>query len=191
MTCTIGVVHDGHVYIGADSSANGPRGALQVRSDSKVIKSGEFVLGFAGSFRVGQIIRYSLSIPRVGGYDPDTGTPLDADLYRYMVTKFIPALKECLKGAGVALNEDGQDGIPAKLLVGVRGRLFEVDADYQVAEPVDDFAAIGIGMPIAQGALYVTEGIEPFQRINQALRAAERHSAYVRGPFVVVSTRAN
>jgi ATP-dependent protease HslVU (ClpYQ) peptidase subunit len=153
--------------------------SLAVRADTKVFRKGRYLFGFTTSFRMGQLIRYSLALPAPKG-----------DLDRFMTTRFVDALRDCLKTGGWARKEDERE-VGGTFLVGVRGRLFAVYDDYQVGKAADGFAAVGCGDQIALGALYATKGtgMKPRARIKVALGAAERFSAGVRGPFVCMSLR--
>jgi ATP-dependent protease HslVU (ClpYQ) peptidase subunit len=176
MTAIVGLVHRKTVYIGGDS-AGASGWSLTVRADSKVFHNGDYLFGFTTSFRMGQLIRYALEPPRpVGETD------------RFMATAFIDAVRECLKAGGWA-KKDSEREEGGTFLVGVRGRLFTVYEDYQVAEAADGYAAVGCGDELALGALFATAStrMPPERRIEVALRAAERFSAGVRGPFVCLS----
>lgn len=178
MTAVAGIVHDNVVFIGADSA--GTSGwSLSVRSDQKVFKREGFAFGFTTSFRMGQLLRYRLDIP---------GVPLeDDDLEKYMATTFIDAVRSCLTDGGWATkNNEHEEG--GTFLVGVKGRLFVVYDDYQVAESASGYAAVGSGQDLALGALYATRDLamHSSQRIGIALAAAEYHSAPVRHPFTIV-----
>jgi ATP-dependent protease HslVU (ClpYQ) peptidase subunit len=101
-----------------------------------------------------------------------------------MVNAFVEATRECLKTGGAATREkEAEQG--GTFLVGVRGRLFIVESDYQVVEPVAPFAAIGSGAPYALGSLATSRGA-PAARVKQALTVAERFCAAVRAPFPVL-----
>lgn len=176
MTCIAGLVHKGKVYIGGDSAGVYGLG-LVVRSDEKVFRRGEFLMGFTSSFRMGQLLRFSLECKQ----------QTDKDDYAFMCTKFIDAVRACLKAGGYATMKDGAES-GGGFLVGYRGSLYEVCSDYQVGILADGYAAIGCGEAIAQGSLYSTAKMPPKQRILTALRAAERHSAGVRGPFLVMES---
>jgi ATP-dependent protease HslVU (ClpYQ) peptidase subunit len=175
MTAIAGVVYDGKVYIGGDSA--GVSGwDLYVRADAKVFTNGPFVMGFTSSFRMGQLLRYAFVEP---------ARPEGVDDAAYMVTAFVDGVREALKAGGWAKTNSSQEE-GGTFLVGYRGRLYIVYGDYQVAEPADGFAAVGCGDNQALGVLYATPDMAPEARINLALSAAERFSAGVRGPFVVV-----
>jgi ATP-dependent protease HslVU (ClpYQ) peptidase subunit len=175
MTCIVGIAENGKVYIGGDSA--GVSGLdLTVRSDEKVFKNGEFLFGFTTSFRMGQLLRFSFSPPsRAEGVDD----------YRFLVTTFINAVRDILKSGGFATSHDGRER-GGTFLLGYRGKLYYVDSDYQVAAAADGFAACGCGDQVANGAMFATSHVEPRPRIEIALKAAERFSAGVRGPFTIL-----
>jgi hypothetical protein len=184
VTCIVGVA--GHVgapkeavvYIGGDSA--GVDGLdLVVRADAKVFVSGPYAFGFCGSFRMGQLLRYSFKPPR-----PVMKRQMD----RFMATTFLDAVRDCLRKGGYLHVKDNVEGAEntGAFLVGVRGQLFVIEADMQVGMAQDDYIAIGCGAQIAHGSLFTTRGKPPRERVNIALNAAERHSAGVRRPFVIV-----
>jgi ATP-dependent protease HslVU (ClpYQ) peptidase subunit len=181
VTVIAGLVDNGTVLIGGDSA--GVAGyQLTVRRDSKTFVNGPYVLGFTSSFRMGQILRHTFTPPT---------PPSDADIERFMCTTWIDAVRNVLKGAGWALVHEGQES-GGTFLVGIHGRLFEVNGDYQVGENLDGYAAVGCGDDVALGALYATADADMAaeDRVVTALRAAERFSAGVRGPFTLTRSPA-
>ncbi len=173
MTCIAGLVDGRNVWIGGDSA--GVAGlSLTVRRDPKVFRRGEFLFGATSSFRMIQLIQYSLDAP-----PQKTRQSVDA----YLRTVFIDALRKCLSEGGYARKKDEAE-TAGTFLMGYRGRLFRVGNDYQVGEARDQYSAVGCGSDYALGSLYSTKGL-PKGRILTALRAAEHMSAGVRGPFVV------
>jgi ATP-dependent protease HslVU (ClpYQ) peptidase subunit len=174
MTCIVGLIDKGNVYIGGDSAGVAGYG-LTIRADEKVFINGEFIMGFTSSFRMGQLLRYALKPPV---WHPDV------DIFQYMVTDFIDAVRNCLKSGGWAQKEkENESG--GFFLVGFKGRLFKIEIDYQVAEANTPYIATGCGEDIALGSLYTSTGLEPEERIMRALEAAEQFSAGVRRPFVI------
>lgn len=186
MTCIVGLEHDGDVWIGGDSAGVGPGYGLTVRADVKVFTRDRgpdrWAFGFCGSFRVGQLIRYSLELPV-----PDD----DDDLYEFMVTDFVDALRSALDIGGALFRKGGVEW-GETFLVGLRGVLFCVEEDFQVGRAVDPYVSVGCGDDPARGAMHALSTVtdlDPDARILTALAAAERHSAGVRSPFLVVSTK--
>lgn len=178
MTCVAALVDKNTVYMGADSA--GTAGLDQVvRTDPKVFLNGEFLIGFTTSFRMGQLLRYRLKPPKF--------RPEEKDLYEYMVTDFVDSVRDCLKKGGYAQSDKGEE-VGGCFLVGVRGRLFQIESDYQVGEVAQQYDAVGCGKAYALGALSTTETIDAENRIKLALGVAEKFSAGVRSPFVVLKT---
>jgi hypothetical protein len=176
MTCIVGLVDDGQIYIGADSAGVGGLG-LTIRADEKVFTKGDFIMGFTSSFRMGQLLRYSLKPPVYHS---------DVDTFEYMVTDFINAVRDTLKAGGYA-QKDKEVEQAGVFIVGFKGKLYKIDSDYQVALSSLPFDACGCGDDIALGAMYSNSHLDPVKRINQALEAAEQFSAGVRRPFIVKS----
>ncbi|WP_406420890.1 hypothetical protein [Streptomyces sp. NBC_00842] len=177
MTVIAGLVHKGRVHLGGDSA--GVSGyQLTIRQDRKVFRNGPYVMGFTNSFRMGQLLQHAFQAPHPTG-----------SLDRFMVTTFVDALRTCLKEGGYA-RKDSEQEYAGTFLVGIHGRLFIVDSDYQVGEPADGYAAVGCGDELALGALHATAHIDmrPRQRLTAALAAAGHHSAGVAGPYVYAST---
>lgn len=174
MTCIVGIVHEGRVYLGGDSAGSDSHFNLVVRADKKVFRSGDFVMGFTSSFRMGQLLAFNFNPPK-----PRTGV----DTMAYMVTDFIDAARARMKEGGYA-TVDRQVDKGGTFLCGYQGRLFKIEDDFQVGESVHGFDACGCGEQIAVGSLYSTrEWADPAKRLQAALEAAESFSAGVRGPF--------
>lgn len=174
MTCIVALRSGGKVFMGCDSAGVGGL-SLQIRVDPKIYRVGPVLIGFTSSFRMGQLLGYSLKVP---DHDPRMA------LEKYMATDFVNAVRTCLKEGGFARKKEEEEsgGI---FLVAIEGRLFEIESDYQVGERVEPFAACGCGVDLALGSLFTTdESIEPKRRLELALLAAEAFSAGVRKPFV-------
>jgi ATP-dependent protease HslVU (ClpYQ) peptidase subunit len=178
MTCIAGVVSDGKVYIGGDSAGSDGYSMVD-RADAKVFANGPFLFGFTTSFRMGQLLRYAFA--------PPPRHP-DKDVMAYMVTDFIDHLRKCLQSGGFATKKDDAER-GGTFLVGYEGRLFKIEGDYQVGESSDGYDACGSGESYALGSLYSTSDKpgSPKGRVTDALKAAEAHSSFVRGPFHIIS----
>lgn len=180
MTCIVGIAHKGKVYLGGDSA--GVSGLdVTVRKDKKVFQNGEFVMGFTSSFRMGQILQYTFTPPEVAVEDDD--------MMAYMVKKFIPAVRKAFKDEGFAAIESNREK-GGCFLVGVRGRLFQIDTDFQVGEHLNGMAAVGCGESYAYGSLYAqrNEKIPTDEKLENALEAAAFFSGGVVAPFNFVKS---
>ncbi len=179
MTCIVGCVDKGTVYIGGDSA--GVAGYhIRIRNDEKVFVREEMVFGFTSSFRMGQLLRYSLTIPE--------HSPKKTDM-QYLCTDFMTAVIKCFKDNSYAKVENGiaEGGV---FLMGYRGSLYRVDNDFQVGQEADNFSAVGCGESYAFGALkaVASNKISSTKRLEIALEIAAYFSAGVCAPFRVVHT---
>lgn len=175
VTCIVGVVENGAVFIGGDSAAVSGYD-LTIRADAKVFRNGPFLIGYTSSFRMGQLLRFR--------FEPPAHHPPEQDAFEFMATTFVDAVRTCLSDGGYAkkTNEQEEGGC---FLVGYRSALYYVGADYQVGIPTNGYESVGCADSIARGALYATEGKSAEERITIALKAAEHFNAGVRGPFVI------
>lgn len=109
------------------------------------------------------------------------------DMFAYMVKKFVPSLQRCLRDGGFeSKREERTSG--GTFIVAIKGQIFKIESDYQVAINIEDFSAAGCGEDLALGALYATKEMgDGKRRVEIALEAAEAFSAGVRGPFTILS----
>lgn len=178
MTCIIGLIHDGKVFMGGDSAASAGWTVYTLSSRKVFHTPGGFLMGYTGTIRTAQVLRYAFVPPEhPEGMDTDT----------YLATLFIDALREATRLAGNELKRDEQESITGAFLVGYRGRLFHICSDFGFTELVEGFNCIGSGGEVALGAMYATTGmpLEPQKRMMLALEAAASFCLGVRGPFYV------
>lgn len=178
MTCIVGIAQDNHVTIGGDSAGVGGY-SLSIRADTKVFRTGNYIMGFTTSFRMGQLLRYG-DLPAAPTAEEDW------DLDRFMSTTFVDSVRKVLTDGGFLRTNSGVES-GGTFLVGVRGLLYEIEDDFQVGRTLNGYAAVGCGYDLALGALHATADLElsPVARVEIALRAAEHHSAGVAGPFAI------
>jgi len=172
MTCIVGLVDKGNVYMGGDGLGV-HTGTLEItpRSDTKVFLNGPFLIGFTTSFYMGQLLKFK--------FDPPKQTVGTEDL-KYMSTDFIDAVKKLFTD-----NNFGKVTEGGHFLVGYQGHLYTIDSDYQVGEAHFGYDACGCGRQFAMGALHVVKGT-PESRIMKALETAATFSGGVGAPFTVL-----
>jgi len=182
MTCIVGLVDGKNVIIGGDSAASAGFD-IDVRSDSKVFTNGKMAFGFTTSFRMGQILRYSLKIPK---------HPKKQDTFQYMVTKFIDSVRNCMSDSGFkkVVSEQEEGGT---FLVGYRGRLFKIYSDFQVAENSFPYEACGCGEAYSKGTLNALSDIkiDSIDKVYKALSSGSKFSAGVCPPFRIIKMGRN
>lgn len=171
MTCIVGLVDSekGRIWIGGDSAGVGGS-HIRIRLDEKVFTKNNMVFGCTTSFRMGQLIRYSLKIPQQEQEDD----------FSYLCTDFISALKKCLE------ENDYKEG--GKFLLGYRGNLYQIEGDFQVAKHTYGFDACGSGEQYALGSLHILKSVSslsPESKVEYALDAASEFSTDVCKPYTI------
>ena len=177
MTCIVGLLDKGDVWMGADSAGSSAY-TICDRRDTKLFRNGPFLMGFTTSFRMGQLLHYSFKTP---------DHPARMSDEKYMCTKFIDAARKCFKRGGYAKKKDEHES-GGTFLVGYKGRIFQVESDYQVGIARGGFDAVGCGGELALGSLFTTRNakMRPAARLRLALQAAAKFSKRVRGPFRIM-----
>lgn len=173
MTCIVGLVHKEKVIIGGDSAGSNGYD-VTIRKDPKVFRNGSFVIGCTSSFRMIQILRFGFKPPKIKG-----------NLYKYMCTDFVDAVRKAFEVGGYLQKAREGDDKGGCFLVGVSGRLFVIESDFQVGEPMDGFASVGCGERHALGSLFATPDLPPKKRVRTALKAATKFSTGVEPPYLI------
>ncbi len=177
MTCIVGLASEGSVYIGGDSAGVSGYDIVK-RSDPKVFSKSPFVMGFCGSFRMGQLLMFALQVPEQTSKQDDK---------QFMCTSFINAVRDCLKRGGYAKAHEGVES-GGTFIVGYHGEVYTIYDDFQVEWTARGYTSVGSGESYAFGSLWETKKskLKPRARILRALKCSEEHSAGVRRPFKVV-----
>lgn len=188
MTCIVALIDkDGNVFLGGDSAGVSQYLDMVVRYDEKVFirtdDSGiNWAFGFTTSFRMGDLLRYELELPKIEEKD-------FADLRGFMASKFMREVRKCFSNGGFMLKKDNRE-TGGTFIVGLLGNIFIIEEDFQVGQSFTYYMAVGSGAHDALGSLFTSEGYEPsaHERVEEALRAAQQWNAGVREPFKIVET---
>ena len=170
MTCIVGIADGSQVVIGGDRSMGDESVTLSTLRP-KVVKIGEYIIGYSGSMGIGQLM-HCITIP-----------PPSKDPFITIRFNVVEEMKKAIESYA-AYNENNE----TDFLIGVRGRLFELNTeDWQVAEYAE--SAVGSGGQIALGSLHSTKNIytDNTLRVSLALAAAIDLSPGCLGPVDIVS----
>ena len=188
MTCIIGLIDGDTTWMGADSAASSGWTRIHLKQP-EVFRNGEFLIGVTGSPRMAQLMRFAFKPPQ---HDADK------DTLSYLAVDFVDALRKCLAAGGFQKKDDEVETTPySSSVVAYRGRLFEIESDYQVVEHAEPYVAAGIGQDLARGALWALtqtpalrdKQISPEAAVVIALEAAEHFNNGCAGPNVIESIR--
>ena len=176
MTCIAAVADGKKVWMGADS-VSGHAELIEIVKTPKLIKRGGVLIGFTWSWRMGQLLNYSLEVP---------ARPSRVSVAKYMSTHLIDAIRQCFKDGGWGQKKDERE-IGGQFLLGYAGRVARVCSDFSVTEQRLRYSACGSGEEFALGVLHdrwhETGMSDPPEAIRAALDAAEYHCPFVRRPF--------
>ena len=178
MTTIIGIKKDNSVWIGADSIASNGHDKFTV-ANPKVFKKDNMLIGYTTSFRIGQLLQYSVNTPT-----DDYGV----SAHEYMVTRYIPEVIKCFEENKCLSTDDNNVSVGGDFLVGYRGELFTVQSDFSVNQWLSNFAVVGHGTEYALGAMQILNKIDylPDDKINMALEAVSNVSVFTVRPFHVM-----
>jgi len=166
---------NGHVYVGGDSVGSLDNFRI-VRSDPKVFMKGPYVIGYTHSFRMGQIIRFSATLPAPSG---------DPDKHMFKLAKIFSDTfsKEHFATEYYNVRTGG------RFIIGWKGHLYIIEPDFQFGRSPYGYLAAGSAFEVAYGALHTTQDLKPLERINMALSAGTEFNNGVGPPFIVCSTK--
>lgn len=191
MTCIVAITDGKKVYMGGDSQGTALHTG-QLMKNEKVfkktfsikkknsIKEVEMLFGCSNSIRMTQIIHYIFDIPEMDG---------EMDERPYMVKVFVPALIKCFADNGYLRTQEGEIS-NCYFMCGFNGRLFTLQDDFQVGEPMLNYDSIGSGADYAMGALSASFEYHDTDYVNVlriALEIAAKHNITVSGPFNIMS----
>jgi hypothetical protein len=119
------------------------------------------------------VISYSIYVP------PTPTAKEKENLYKFMITKFVPAMRECLDDNGYKPDPNDKDS-GFSFLFAYDGEVFDISNDFSVLLNSDGIYGVGNGSKFAIGALYAGANVE------KALEIAANNDVYTSGPFQIV-----
>jgi len=174
LTTIAGICKNGLVILGADSQVtDGDRINNDLRME-KITKNNGYLLAGAGDATPCDILQH-IFIP------PVPSITERKNLYKFMITKFVPAMRETLDENGWKPVTGDDSGF--SMLVAFDGELFDIGDDFSVLLNNKGIYGIGNGAKYAIGALSVGATIE------KALEAAADNDIYTSGPFQIVQQK--
>lgn len=170
MSCVIGLLQNGKLYIGSDGIATTDDGEKRPIIATKVFTNKGYLMGYTGSIRTGQLVG-----PK--HFNPPSNVYELPDLIRQHILE---------KGSLIINGETQQHMHSCNFLIGYQGRLFEILIDFQLNEIMGNFTAIGSGATYAMGSLFATKKwTSPENRILNALEAASEYDRSCGRPFMI------
>lgn len=176
MTTIVGIQKDDCAIIAVDSRVTDDNGRIYSHPDMmKYAERGAFVIAGSGEVLPCDIVQNMWTPPRLLAADK-------ANVYKFMITKVMPSIRELLTKNGYNFDEqqDKKEGERFHFLIACNGELFDVDQELSVTRDARGYYAIGSGGDYALGALLM--GASPLN----ALEVAANISVYTAPPFYEV-----
>lgn len=166
----------GNVHIAADSGSFTNCERYVSKVDKVFMLGSEFLVGFAGSWRQGNIIRYDfIPPPRPDGIDD----------MAYLVSYFVDSLRELLKSKGFsAISDNVETTGDGLMLLGYKGKLYTIDSDFSVNTHIDCVDSIGAGSLHCISAFDALSSMKDIRkRMLKALDVTEKRCIFVSRPY--------
>jgi ATP-dependent protease HslVU (ClpYQ) peptidase subunit len=172
MTTIVAVVKNGNVTMGADSQVTDGSRPHKHPQMEKISKNNGWLVAGSGDAQPCDILQHVFIPPIPNAKERE-------NLYKFMIIKFVPAMKEALEACG--WKEDANDKDSGfNMLFAYNGEVFDIGNDFSVLLNSDGIYGVGSGSPIAIGALYAGANVE------KALEVAANNDIYTSGPFQIV-----
>lgn len=182
MTTIIGIQHEDKSEIWVDSRVTDDNGVIYSHPDmAKFAERGAFIIAGSGEVLPCDIAQNIWIPPRLLAKDKE-------NIYKFMITKAIPSLRECLTKNGHNFDEEHdkkKDGERFHFIISCNGELFDVDQELSICRNNHGIYTAGSGGQIALGA--VLAGAKPLE----ALKKVSMVSAYTAGPFYSIEQYKN
>lgn len=175
------VDQDGNIWMGSDTVSVHRGMNVKRAAEPKVFRLGEMLIGSSGTVHCGQIVEHLIELPPI---------PAEDNLMPWMVEEFAAPLRVAMKThGGECKNRNGDDEMDGRLLIGLRGKLFEVDVGYGIYTHAACFAAIGCADQEALAGMLTALKIHPDMHaravVQLGLEAAAELDINIRPPFEI------
>ncbi len=171
MTTIVGICKNGNVTLGADSQVTDDDRRHNSVVMEKITKNNGYLIAGSGDATPCDILQH-IFVP------PIPTLTERKNLYKFMITKFVPDMRECLEEN--SWKPDPKDDSTFNMLIAYDGELFDIGSDFSVLLNNDGIYGVGNGSKYAIGALYAGASID------KALEIAAHNDIYTSGPFQII-----
>ena len=152
MTTIAAIQGDGWVVMGADSQATYYEYRNLYMKDHKVVNNNGILIAGCGIGRGMNLLQKGWKAPK-----PPKGEMDKDKLDTWMVTKFIPGMRQLFIDGGYDMKDDAEYAHYENVfLVAVQGELYVIDEDYSLDRDARNYFASGSGGDFAQASLYTS-----------------------------------
>jgi ATP-dependent protease HslVU (ClpYQ) peptidase subunit len=166
MTTIAAIQGNGYVVMGADSQGTYNDYRNVYMKDHKVVDNNGILIAGCGIGRGMNLLQRGWKAPK-----PPRANMESDKLDIWMVTKFIPGMRQLFIDGGYDMKDDGEYAqFENVFLIAVQGTLYILDEDYSLDRDSRNYFATGTGGDFAQGSLY-SAGPKIFTDVDIAAKA--------------------
>ena len=190
MTCCIGYKADNMLYFVGDTQGS-IEDVKEIRLDPKVFKCNHMLFATSGSFRMRDVLMYELKVPKLKPNE---------NVDKYVRTTVINAIHDLFIDKEICIKTDESDlNSPGDILIGIKDRIYKIEADFQVGEVNTPYIAIGCGSREAMGAIGMYKKFMPLpssdkqivQFLAKTLETVSEINTSVNNIYQIVTQRIN
>lgn len=180
MTVTIAYLDNNIVYLGSDSASTDDANELVCRKGCSkswiqhIQGIGKVLVGFSGMFSTGMWIRYGFTWP-----SKKKGESIES----YLVRAVQPALQTSLHERFTQETDERKTNW--ELLFALPSFIFKIQSCGNVESSCFPYAAIGDGAQVAEGVLYCSDHLPPWESMEKAFYVSSLHRVGIQGPFYI------
>ena len=172
MTTIVATCKNGNVVMGADAQVTDNARPNRHSKMEKITKNNGWLIAGSGDSQPCDVMQHIFVPPVPTNKERE-------NLYKFMITKFVPAMRECLDENGYK-PDPGDKEQSFSMLFAFDGEVFDIGDDFSVMLNSDGIYGVGNGSQFAIGALYAGASVE------KALEIASNNDIYTSGPFQIV-----
>jgi ATP-dependent protease HslVU (ClpYQ) peptidase subunit len=172
MTTIVATCKNGNVVMGADAQVTDNARPNRHSKMEKISKVNGWLIAGSGDSTPCDILQ-NMFVP------PVPTTKERENLYKFMIVKFVPAMRECLEENGYKVDPNDKEA-GFSMLFAFDGEVFDIGDDFSVLLNNDGIYGVGNGAQFAIGALYAGASVE------KALEIASSNDIYTSGPFQII-----
>ena len=172
MTTIVATCKNGNVVMGADAQVTDNARPNRHSKMEKITKNNGWLIAGSGDSQPCDVMQHIFVPPVPTNKERE-------NLYKFMITKFVPAMRECLDENGYKPDPSDKEQ-SFSMLFAFDGEVFDIGDDFSVMLNSDGIYGVGNGSQFAIGALYAGASVE------KALEIASNNDIYTSGPFQIV-----
>jgi 20S proteasome alpha/beta subunit len=178
MTTLVGLQHDDWCIIASDSKTSFSNFGTDGSPIPKIAINKQYIIAGAGMVRGSNLAHLAFNPPRAPKENLD----------KFMVTKFIPALRKCFVQHGYDMKESSDIAQhDSEFIVAINGIIYQIDPSYSIERLGSKYYVNGSGFQFAMGALdaldanQIDNHEDAIEAVEKAVKTAIKYDIYSGG----------